>query len=359
MTLTSRVDARTAGWHRPLLAFTALSVLLTIVTATALFLDTRQLDGMPIWAKPLKFALSFTLYGFTWAWLYSRQRRTRRWGWWLGTVTSATAMLELIIIVTQAARGRRSHFNVATPLDTALWQIMGLTILVLFTANLAWAILVLRDQPSDTADTWSLRLGITLSLTGMALGGLMTFPTDAQVADPAASIMGAHSVGVADGGPGLPLLGWSTVGGDLRIPHFVGMHALQLLPLLALGLMTLSTALPVLRDERVRARLVQIAGGGYTGLLALVTWQALRGQPLIKPDALTVGAATVLAALVLGAAAVTVARAPRPNGPGTPGTPAGAAPADPTFATAGRTAGDRTGDAFASNAGETHRGAAR
>jgi hypothetical protein len=134
----------------------------------------------------------------------------------------------------------------------------------------------------------------------MALGALMTLPTPAQqrVADRGGhpDLIGAHSVGVPDGGPGMPFTGWSTTGGDLRIPHFVGIHAMQVLPLIAILLSQLGARVTVLRDARVRARLVRVSAATYAGLVGLVTWQALRGQPLIHPDVVTLAA---LAALVL------------------------------------------------------------
>lgn len=108
-----------------------------------------------------------------------------------------------------------------------------------------------------------------------------------------------HTIGLGDGGPGLPLLGWSTVGGDLRIPHFVGMHALQLLPLLLIILEVLSRRFAVLADATVRARLMALATAGYAALVGLVTWQALRGQSIVKPDALTL---VTFAAILLGVA---------------------------------------------------------
>ncbi|MCO5555085.1 hypothetical protein L7F22_008625 [Adiantum nelumboides] len=89
--------------------------------------------------------------------------------------------------------------------------------------------------------------------------------------------------------PGLPLVGWSTLGGDLRVPHFVGMHALQLLPLLLIVFELAAGRAARLADPRVRRDLMTTAAAGYTGVLALLTWQALRGQPLVAPDALTAG----------------------------------------------------------------------
>lgn len=115
---------------------------------------------------------------------------------------------------------------------------------------------------------------------------------------------GAHSVGVEDGGPGLPVLGWSTVGGDLRIPHFVGIHGLQVLPLVAFGLLLLARRNPALASDVVRRRLVRITGAGYAGLLVLLTWQAQRGQSIVHPDFRTLTAAAVLVGAVAVAAAV-------------------------------------------------------
>jgi len=121
------------------------------------------------------------------------------------------------------------------------------------------------------------------------------------------TIAGAHTVGAADGGPGLPVVGWSTVAGDLRIGHFIGLHALQALPILAMLLGRFAGRL----DERTKVRLLVVAGSAYAGLTLLLTWQALRGQSVIRPDALTLGAATVLAVATAIAVATVLRRGRR------------------------------------------------
>jgi hypothetical protein len=117
---------------------------------------------------------------------------------------------------------------------------------------------------------------------------------------------GTHSVGVVEGGPGLPLTNWSTTGGDLRVGHFIGLHAIQALPLIAFALTLLAARYAVLRSEEVRTRMVWTASGVYAALIALVTWQALRGQPLLGPDWLTLAALAVI--IGGGAAGVSWAR---------------------------------------------------
>ncbi|MEU6118885.1 hypothetical protein ABZ840_30620 [Streptomyces sp. NPDC047117] len=280
-------------------------VALAAVSAIGLVADDRMLVGAPIWLKPLKFSISFALYGLTLAWMLGRSPARSRTGRWAGTVIVVTGTVEMAVVIGQTVRGRRSHFNTATPLDAALFQVMGATIVVLWLATLVIAALQFRGGPAaDRAATRAVRLGALIALAGLALGALMTMPTPDQQATAAQGLrdtLGAHSVGVPDGGPAMPLTGWSTTGGDLRIPHFVGMHALQALPLFLLALDTLGRRIPRLRAERVRLRLVLAAAGLHTGLLALLTWQALRGRPLLRPDAPTLGAlAALLAATALG-----------------------------------------------------------
>jgi hypothetical protein len=275
---------------------------MAVVSLGGLVLDDRILLGAPIWLKPFKFAVSIAVYCVTWAWLLTLLQRGRRLAHRVSTAIVVILVVEYGIIVAQVVRGRASHFNVSTPLDATLFSVMGVSIAALWTGTLVLTILVLRTRIADPAARWAIRLGALVSLVGIGLGALMVGPTGEQAQSMRngtfEGFVGAHSVGVSDGGPSMPVTGWSTTGGDLRIPHFVGMHALQALPLFALLLAALATRFARLRSETVRLRLVLVAAFGYAGLVALVTWQALRGQPLIHPDSLTLLALAALVAAV-------------------------------------------------------------
>ncbi|MFC9480977.1 hypothetical protein [Streptomyces griseus] len=278
---------------------------LAVVSAVGLVVDDRVLVGAPIWAKPFKFSVSFVAYCLTLAWMLTLLTRGRRIGRWAGHVVVLTSLVEMVIITVQVVRGKRSHFNTATAFDSALWNTMGMTIAVLWAATLVIAVLLLRTRIADRAEALAVRGGLLIALAGAALGFLMTLPSESQQAVgnlDASDAIGAHSVGVPDGGPAMALTGWSTTGGDLRAPHFVGMHALQLIPLLLIALVLLAPRFAPLRDAGVRLRLVRVAVAGYAALVALITWQALRGQPLIHPDGITLAAAGAILAAVAGGA---------------------------------------------------------
>jgi hypothetical protein len=286
---TVLADARRG--HRGLFAFTVAMAALVPVLAVLVAVDDRVLLGAPLWLKPLKFAISTGLYTATLSWMLSRLRQPalRRSGW---VITVALAA-EMVIIVGQAALGRRSHYNQDDLVSAVLWQVMAVSIVLLWFATLAVALRFLREPGRDRTATTAVRLGLAVTLLGLLEGFLMANGL-------------AHSVGVPDGGPGLPLVGWSTTGGDLRIAHFVGMHALQGLPLLAAGLAAVGRF-----DEVTRVGLVRVAAGAWAGLVVLLTWQALRGQPLLAPDTTTLVALGVLVTGTAGAAAVVLAGARR------------------------------------------------
>jgi hypothetical protein len=114
----------------------------------------------------------------------------------------------------------------------------------------------------------------------MGLAFTMTSPTPQQLAN-FDGIAGAHTVGLGDDGPGLPFVGWSTVGGDLRVAHFVGLHGLQVLPLIA-ALITVLVSSAVMKKA-----LVHGVGVTYSLFIAVVYVQALSGESVTQPSSLT------------------------------------------------------------------------
>ncbi|MET8089759.1 hypothetical protein [Micromonospora sp. NPDC005220] len=297
---------RVTHWNRPLMVFVSAMAVLAAVAAVGILVDPRVLTGAPIWLKPFKFAVSFVLYGTTLAWMLSLLPRRSRATEWAVTIIVAMSVIEMMVIVGQVVRGQTSHFNASTSLNAALFAAMGAAIMVLFFAHLVIGIVVLIQRIPDRVAATAVGWGLGLSLLGMLAAVPMALPMQ----DPGIEgIGGAHSVGVLDGGPGLPIVGWSTTGGDLRIGHFVGLHALQALPILAILLSRFGTRL----DERTRARLLVVAGAAYGVLTVLLTWQALRGQPLLRPDATTLVAVAALVVATATATGLVLARRRRPE----------------------------------------------
>ncbi len=295
-------------WHRPLVLFSAALACLAAFSLVGMAVDTRTLDGASVWLKPFKFAMSFMVYGLTLAWLLPMLRRTPVLARQVGTVIASLSTIGVGLITVQAARGRHSHFNISTPQDASIFAVMGMLVTLLAVITMVVAVLALSQRSGDRVTTAALRLGLLTCVLGMMVAYYMVGGTGrAEAAAAGTFAAGAHSVGVADGGPGLPILGWSTTGGDMRAPHAVGLHGLQVMPLLALLLAAAGRRLPSLGDERIRLGLVWVAGLGYAGLIVLLTWQARRAQPLIYPDSLTLSALGGLIGAVVLAAGLVVA----------------------------------------------------
>jgi hypothetical protein len=187
------------------------------------FVTDRQVMGVNAWIKPLKFFLSIGIFNWTMAlylsYLPAERAAAIRWYSWMVVIVF---FIELVIIAGQAARGQLSHYNVSTPLNGALFSLMGFAILTLTTWTAvtgAWFFKAGVPEGLTAGYWWGIRLGIVLfclfSYEGMVMARNLQ-----------------HTVGAPDGSEGLPLLNWSKKHGDLRIAHFVGMHALQVLPLL-------------------------------------------------------------------------------------------------------------------------------
>jgi len=251
----------------PLLAWAGWLHVAALGAALALWpFDHRTVTGLNVWIKPLKFSASGIIYLWTLGYLLAdlpavAQRSVRR----ITRLAAVTMTGEIVLIIMQAARGTSSHFNMGAAFDGLVFGAMGILIMI-NTVAIVWALwLVFRQRPFGSAAwVWGVRLGILLFLIGSAIGGSM------------AGRM-AHTVGAADGGPGLPFLGWSTRAGDLRAAHFLGLHALQALPLVGWLVPYLA---PRLRAG-TQAAAVGLFAVAYAGGVAWLYWHAMQGLPLL------------------------------------------------------------------------------
>ncbi|MDP9869326.1 MULTISPECIES: hypothetical protein [Streptosporangium] len=304
-------------WHRPLVVCALLMLGLVSAAGVGLVVDGRTLLDESVWVKPLKFGFAFALYAATLAWLLTKLSKGRRLGWWVGTVFALAAITEVGAITIQAARGTFSHFNAdqTDAVTLALVPILTYGVMTILIAQLIIAIVVLTQRTGGPDLNRAIRAGLGLATFGMLvpiywLAAEIHPRTVTDANGDQVPMYQGHGIGDPDG-HGMPLTGWSVTGGDFRVPHFFALHGIQVLLLLTAVLAALAAKRAWLRAEKVRARLVGTAALGYGGLVAIVTWQAVRGQSLIHPDAPTLIAFAALTLITALAAAGVIAAAKR------------------------------------------------
>ncbi len=244
-----------AGW---------LNIFLFAIALVFSMLDQRELLGINVWVKPMKFSLSIAIFVWTVAWyLGDVQGRFVRLKKIISYTVFISMVIEIGIIFFQAMRGVRSHFNVSSLFDAFLFQLMGIMIAVTTLMMILLLILLMYQNDELSRDYLiSLRLGLIIYLIGSAAGGLMLMNK-------------GHTVGAVDGGEGIIFMNWSRAAGDLRIAHFIGLHGMQLVPLF--GFVLKSTIIDSIKS---RSRIIIIAFVFYILFLAWTLSTALQGVSL-------------------------------------------------------------------------------
>lgn len=243
--------------NEPLFYFGLICLVFAVVLVVAGKLIPIQVNGVNAWYKPVKFALSIGVFCWTMGWCTGYLElpdKIRSYSWAMIILLG----FELFYITLQAARGQLSHYNVNSSLYTALTAAMAIAAIAatLYTGYVGVLFCTGTFPELPVYYLWAIRIGILYFVVFAFEGALM-------------GANGSHGVGGNDSDNGLPLLNWSRKYGDLRIAHFVGMHSLQVLPLLAYY---------VLRD----VRLVYVFGFIYGALALFCLVQSLASKPLLS-----------------------------------------------------------------------------
>ncbi len=265
-----------------------ISVVGALVLVPLWILDTRELLGVSVWEKPIKFFISAAIFSFTYSWLSSFITKGARRVKAAGLFIAVSLTVELVLISAMAILGTTSHFNVSSPTAIVIWSLMATFISIVLFSTIFISLMILFQKQKEFNLKLALALGSVNTAVGMGLAYLMTWPSAAQLAN-YQGIAGAHAVGVSDGGPGLPFLGWSTVGGDLRVGHFFGLHSIQVAAILL--------ALSLLIPFAFRVPLILVGNLAWLGFVGLVTWQSLRAEPFSSPSEMTIISFVALAAI--------------------------------------------------------------
>jgi hypothetical protein len=253
---------------------TLVTFVLLVVTLFAYTQDNRLINGINVWTKPNKFNFSFFIQLVTVIWLWQLvepAKRTGKFGVALVTTLSFSGLIEIFYIAFQSMRGRASHFNNQTAWESFMYYaVMGGSAVVLVVTSSIVGWMIWRFATAQARINKGLYWGAAL---GLFLGDIATLITASVLSSGAISGPGHWVGGIRTDVGGLPIVGWSTTGGDLRVPHFFATHLMQALPIAGL-----------LADKLMPTRatlLVWLASAAGLAVVALTFIQAVNGRSFL------------------------------------------------------------------------------
>ncbi len=296
-----------AGWPK-VLWVTGTILLVTMVVHIAILVITGgPVSGPVSLRKPAAFAETGWLIAWSVALILPRLR-TRAWQRHvIGAAVVLFSVGETAIIGFQAWRGVPSHYNFSTPLDAALMRGgAGGTAGIFLIGVIVLLIAALRSRDAAASVRLGVGAAVVVLLVGCVIGfvmisnnsGVYQGSVGAGFARRTAAYLGPDAATV---GAQYALLRPATHGGDLVLPHIIGIHGLVLLAVPAVLLTR--TAMPRIRQLAVIALAVTSVALAMTILLV----QALRQLPLGQLNAAAVAALALCVVALLGAYAYVVA----------------------------------------------------
>ena len=248
----------------------------SLITLGLSVIDPRLFQGVSVWHKPWKFQISTVLYWWSLAWFISyfgtseQFSLSRRFIVWMSLIAG---LFEVVYISWQAAFGLASHYNVSSPFYSAMYTAMGVFAVLLTSTSGVLGYTVLRDRSQTYATSEALRHAIGW---GLIISSVLGIVTGAILGRRTTS--GGHWVGgTTNDALGLMVLNWSRDGGDLRVAHFFALHAMQILPVMAMLFICLTPNM----SPNTSKRFIWLLAAGYAGFCIFTLKQALSGTPFL------------------------------------------------------------------------------
>jgi hypothetical protein len=266
------------------------------VHAVVAVVDWAPWWGAVSWRKPVVFGISFGILAWSVVWVM-RQLPVRRWGRIPVGLLGGASIVEILAITVQRWRGEASHFNYRTGFDAAVWGVMSKAIMLValgLALLLLWSLVQFRGTPAA-------RIAVVTGLSAMMVSGYIGYDI-AALGEAAAAATGQAPPSIVFG-----------AAGSAKLAHALGMHGLQVLGVLAIGLGMRPA------PSRTQAGVMILAAAGYAAVYASMIATAYAGRawtsPTVPPALLALAGVVALlaASAIVAARLLPGARRPRPG----------------------------------------------